>query len=295
MARSTDELVDLLHLENLDPGLYRGDQPRSMLQRTFGGLVLAQALAAANGTVTDQWAVHSLHAYFLRPGNLDHPLIYDVQVLRDGHTFSTRRVDVRQMGRVICQVSASFHVSEDGLDHQDRMPTGVPDPDDCPNFHDVMRRTFGRRQEQWREWDALDVRLAGSSKPGEVPDGEIASVSHGAHMRLWIRTAGPLPDPVTPDARRLHESVLAYLSDLSLLSVSTVPHEVEFGAPNLLAASIDHAMWFHRRFRADHWLLYDEMSPSASHALGFSQGRLFQDGALVASTAQEGLIRVLGR
>lgn len=288
MAQSTTELVELMQLEPIDPGLFRGQQPQSLLQRTFGGLVLAQALSAAYATVGEQWHVHSLHAYFLRPGQLDHPLIYDVEVLRDGHTFSARRVSVRQRGTVICQVSASFHLPEGGLDHQDPMPVGVPVPDECPSFNEVMTRRFAGRQQIWREWDALEVRLAGTSADGSIQTGK-----HGAHMRLWIRTSGPLPSADSVSGRRLHDAVLAYLSDLSLLSVSTVPHEVEFGSPHLLAASIDHAMWFHRPFRADEWLLYDEMSPSASQALGFSQGRLFQAGALVASTAQEGLIRVL--
>lgn len=292
MARSIGELIDLLQLEPLDPGLFRGRQPQSRLQRTFGGFVLAQALVAASDTVADQWAVHSLHAYFLRPGALDHPLIYDVEVLRDGHTFSARRVSVRQRGTVICQVSASFHVAEEGLDHQDKAPDGVPAPEDCPSFNEVMTRRFGQH-EAWREWDALEVRLAGTSAGPRTRRGTIETGNHGAHMRLWVRTSGPLPSVETVAGRRLHAAVLAYLSDLSLLSVSTVPHEVEFGSPNLLAASIDHAMWFHRPFRADQWLLYDETSPSASNALGFSLGRLFQDGQLVASTAQEGLIRVL--
>ncbi len=287
MPDTTADLVDLLHLEPLEVGLFRGHQLRSNLQRTFGGLVLAQALSAAYDTVDDSRSVHSLHAYFLRPGQVDRPIVYDVENLRDGHTFSSRRVEARQAGRVICQVSASFHIDEPGLDHDDPMPA-VPEPGECPGFAATMRARFGESP-LWREWDALDVRIAGTSGPG----GGIEPRSHGAHMRLWIRTTDRLGTGDPDGDHRLHEAVLAYLSDLSLLSVSTVPHRIAFLSPNLQSASIDHAMWFHRRVRADQWLLYDQVSPSASHALGFSQGRLFQDGQLVASTAQEGLIRLL--
>ena len=287
MPDTTAELVDLLHLEPLEVGLFRGHQLLSNLQRTFGGLVLAQAIAAAYDTVPDERSLHSLHAYFLRPGRVERPILYAVENLRDGHTFSARRVEARQAGKVICQVSASFHIGEPGLDHHDAMPE-VPAPDDCPGFADTMRSRFGDSP-LWREWDALDVRIAGTSGPG----GGIEPRSHGAHMRLWIRTTDGLDAAEGPAGHRLHEAVLAYLSDLSLLSVSTVPHQVAFLSPNLQSASIDHAMWFHRSVRADQWLLYDQVSPSASHALGFSEGRLFQDGALVASTAQEGLIRLV--
>jgi len=290
MPETTAELVDLLRLEPLEVGLFRGHQLLSNLQRTFGGLVLAQAIAAAYDTVVDERALHSLHAYFLRPGRVERPILYSVENLRDGNTFSSRRVEARQAGRVICQVSASFHIGEPGLDHHDVMPE-VPAPEECPGFADTMRSRFGDSP-LWREWDALDVRIAGTSGPG----GGIEPRSHGAHMRLWIRTTDRLDDPGVPAGaeHRLHEALLAYLSDLSLLSVSTVPHQVAFLSPNLQSASIDHAMWFHRRMRADEWLLYDQVSPSASHALGFSQGRLFQNGRLVASTAQEGLIRLVG-
>ncbi|NLA30044.1 MAG: acyl-CoA thioesterase II, partial [Propionibacterium sp.] len=174
-----------------------------------------------------------------------------------------------------------FHGLEPGLDHADPMPTEVPTPDKCPRLVDVMDARFGAHS-IWHEWDALDVRFAGDSSPG----GSIKQGRHVASMRVWVKTEGELNDDF-----RIHQAVLAYLSDLTLLSVSTVPHPVVFMSSQLQTASIDHAVWFHRDFRADDWLLYDMFSPSASSALGFSNGRLFQHGKLVASCAQEGLIR----
>ncbi len=292
MPETTAELVDLLSLEPIEVNLFRGHQLASHLQRTFGGLVLAQALSAAYATIGDDRQVHSLHAYFLREGKIGKPIIYDVESLRDGRTFSSRRVLVRQEGRIICHLSASFHVSEEGLRHEDPFPMEVPAPDECPEFREVMRAQHGDSP-MWREWDALDVRVAGTSAPG----GLITPHAHGAHMRLWIKTSDrivPQPGPLAAhNGQRLHDAILAYLSDLSLLSVSTVPHEVAFLSRSVQAVSIDHAMWFHRAFRADDWLLYDQVSPSASRSLGLGQGRLFQNGDLVAFTTQEGLIRVL--
>lgn len=293
MPNTTAELVDLLSLEPIELNLFRGHQLASSLQRTFGGLVLAQALSAAYGTVVADRQVHSLHAYFLREGLTGQPIIYDVEMLRDGRTFSSRRVLVRQQGKVICHLTASFHVPEAGLVHQDPMADDVPPPDECPEFSQVMADQYGDLP-LWREWDALDVRVAGSSAPGD----SITPHSHLAHMRMWIKTSERLvapPGPLALDGgRRLHEAVLAYLSDLSLLSVATVPHHVAFVSPDVQAVSVDHAMWFHRPFRADDWLLYDELSPSASRGLGLCQGRLFQNGQLVGFTTQEGLIRLVG-
>ena len=284
MPATTAELVDLLSLEEIEVGLFRGRHPKTTWQRTFGGQVLAQALMAAYGTVPAERVCHSLNAYFLRPGSTDAPIIYDVETTRDGHTFSARRVLARQRGTVIFTLSASFHELEDGLEHSDPEPTHVPAPEDCPRLADVMSSRFGSEMSLFHEWDALDVRFAGDSGRS----GEIVPSSHMAHMRVWVKTTEELPDDL-----RLHQAISAYLSDMTLLGVSTVPHEVAFLSENVQAASIDHAMWFHRPIRADQWVLYDQVSRSASHALGFSMGRLLQGGVQVATCNQEGLIRVV--
>lgn len=280
MPATAAELVKLLELSHAEGSVFLGHHPKTIMQRTYGGQVLAQALNAAYATVPDGRVAHSLHAYFLRPGSVGSDITYRVDQVRDGKTFSTRRVSAHQSEEIFA-MSASFHEMESGLDHSDPMPLDVPGPDECPTLVEVMDSRFGP-QPVWREWDALDVRFVGDSSPG----GAIKPGRHVASMRIWARTQGELPDDL-----RIHQAVLAYLSDLTLLSVSTVPHPVVFVSQEIQAASIDHVMWFHREFRADQWLLYDMFSPSASHALGYSSGRLFQNGQLIASCAQEGLIR----
>ncbi len=282
MPRSTDELRALLDLEQIEIGLFRGRQPDTRLQRVFGGQVLAQALTAAIRTVDPGRVAHSLHGYFLLPGRTDTPLVYDVELVRDGGSFSSRRVVARQGGQVIFYLSSSFHRPEPGFEHQDPVPADVPAPEDCPRLSEVMAELSGRPPSLWEdEWGALDVRYVGDSRPG----GSLIDPRHPARARVWVKTSDRLPaDPV------LHQAVLAYASDLTLLSASTVPHGVLVGV-NVQAASLDHAMWFHRPFRADEWLLYDQVSPTASGALGLSTARLFQGEALVADVAQEGLIR----
>lgn len=284
MPQTTEELMTLLDLEEIEIGLYRGPQPQTKLQRTYGGQVLAQSLMAAYRTAGEDRMCHSLHAYFLRGGMPDKPIIYDVENVRDGGSFSSRRVVARQGGNRIFTMNANFHVAEGGLDHSDPMPPNVPAPEDCPSLSKLMQERFGASSEYFSEWDALDVRFAGDSGASKA----IEAGAHQAHMRVWVRTTTPLPDD-----QRLHQAVLAYLSDITLLSVSTVPHPVVFLSPGMQIASIDHAMWFHRPVRADEWVLYDQVSPSASNALGFSTGRLVQGNALVASCSQEGMIRVV--
>lgn len=282
MPQSIAELIDLLDLEEIEVGLFRGRQPDTHLQRAFGGQVLAQALVAAARTVEPDRTLHSLHAYFLRPGRTDTTMVYDVESIRDGRSFSARRVLARQGGETIFYMSSSFHVAEEGFEHHDPMPEGVPGPDECLPMSEVMARATGRTSDLWdREWGALDIRYVGDSREG----GSLADPLHPARARVWVRADGTLGDD-----QRIHQAVLAYASDLTLLSASVVPHKVMVGV-NVQAASIDHAMWFHRPLRADRWLLYDQVSPSASSALGLSTGRLFTDGVLVASVAQEGLIR----
>jgi acyl-CoA thioesterase-2 len=280
------ELLDLLELEQIEVDLYRGRQPDTAMQRVFGGQVAAQALRAACHTVSEGRFVHSLHSYFLRPGDTAVPIVYDVERIRDGRSFSTRRVMARQHGRTIYYLTASFQVPEPGFTHQDAMP-GVPEPEQCPTLGDVVRSITGVQDASWeREWAALDVRYAGDSRPG----GEIEPGGEPARARIWLKAAGAVPaDPVTSTC------VLAYASDLTLLGVSLVPHGQVISSPNISPASLDHSMWFHRPFRADEWMLYDQHSPSASGARGLAFGRVFsRGGALVASVAQEGLIRPVG-
>jgi acyl-CoA thioesterase-2 len=286
VPQSIAALIDLLDLEEIEVGLFRARQPDTQLQRAFGGQVLAQALIAAGRTVDPARMLHSMHGYFLLPGRTDTTMVYDVEAIRDGRSFSSRRVVARQGGQVIFYLSASFHIAEEGFDHLDPIPEGVPGPDECPRLSDVMAKASGRTPDLWEhEWGALDVRYIGDSRPG----GGLVDPEHPARTRVWVRADGDLPDD-----HRIHQAVLAYASDLTLLSASTVPHGVLVGV-NVQAASIDHAMWFHRPFKADQWLLYDQISPTASGALGLSTGRLFQDGTLVSNVAQEGLIRPIAR
>jgi acyl-CoA thioesterase-2 len=284
---SPEELLELLDLETIDVNLFRGTQPDTMLQRVFGGQVAAQALVAGARTVEPPRSVHSLHSYFLRPGDPAVPIVYDVERIRDGRSFSTRRVVARQHGRPIYYMTLSFQVPEDGLDHQDAMPE-VPSPDASPDLGKLLAERSSAGADEWlKEWSALELRYVGDSRPrgGTIPADE-----RPAQSRLWIRVRGPLDDrPLT------HEAAFTYASDLTLLGSTLVPHGTHVAHPDIQSASLDHTIWFHRPFRADEWLLYDQHSPSASGARGLGIGRVFtEDGRLVASVAQEGLIRPRG-
>lgn len=281
MPTSVEELVELLDLETIDANLFRGRQPDTTLQRVFGGQVAGQALVAAARTVGGDLAAHSLHSYFLRPGDTTVPIVYDVDPVRDGKSFSTRRVLARQHGKPIYAMTASFQVLEAGFEHQDSMPD-VPAPEESLNIGEMYRLPDSPRAEEWStDWAALDLLHAGDSKHG-LPDSD----KHPARARYWVRSAGKLPDDPL-----IHQAVLTYLSDLTLIRTSLIPHEASLDK-GVQAASLDHTVWFHRPFRADEWLLYAQRSPSASGARGLILGQLFsRDGVLVASVAQEGLIR----
>ena len=286
MPASVEELKALLDLEVIEDNLFRGRQPDTQLQRVFGGQVAAQALAAANHTVPDRYQVHSLHSYFLRPGDTSVPIVYDVEGVREGRSFATRRVLARQHGRPIFAMTLNFQVPEPGLDHQDPMPV-VPAPEDCPSLAELSPDS-GRDSAEWqREWAALEVRHAGNSRPS----GGIEDVSVAARVRMWIRVNGSLPDdPLS------HTAAFTYSSDMTLLGATLVPHGLYIGSPGMQAASLDHSIWFHRPFRADEWWLYDQVTPSASGGRGLAIARVFsRDGRLVASVAQEGLIRLRSR
>jgi acyl-CoA thioesterase-2 len=286
MPTSAAELVDLLDLETIDVNLFRGRQPITFFQRVFGGQVAGQAMVAAERTAPEGMTMHSLHSYFLRGGDPNVPIIYDVERIRDGSSFATRRVEARQHGRPIYYLTASFQVEESGLEHQDVMPE-VPAPEDCPASLDLLRK---RAPEAYvevlaQEWSVLDMRAAGDSRSGGALEGD---PDHPARQRFWVRVEGALPDDPM-----IHKAALTYLSDVTLLGTALVVHGASFAQPDMQAASLDHTVWFHRPFRADEWLLYDQVSPSASAARGLAIGRLFtRDGVLVATTAQEGLIRL---
>ncbi len=282
MSDATQQLVSLLDLEQLDTDLYRGKQPESVRQRVYGGQVAAQALIAASRSVGPDFHVHSLHSYFLLPGDYNVPIIYDVERIRDGKSFATRRVLARQHGRPIYYQSLNFQRPEEGLEHQDVMPE-VKSPDEGLNLLDLMAER-GSDDGLGKEWAAMDVRWLGNSRHGLEPD-----PMHPSKTQLWIRIDGRLSDDPLE-----HLATFTYASDVSLLGAALAAHEAD--PTTVQMASLDHTIWFHRPFRADEWWLYDQWSPSAGGARGLSLGRVFtQDGTLVATTAQEGLIRLRTR
>jgi acyl-CoA thioesterase-2 len=280
-----DELVGVLALEPIEENIFRGHHPGGGLARTFGGLTAAQALVAATRTVAPDRPIHSLHSYFLRPGDPTVPTVFLVERIRDGGSFSTRRVHGVQHGKAIYSFAASFHRSEPGFDHADQMPP-APDPESLPTMSEALAPFADRLPVSSLLAGTIDLRAIDAHPFVQREQGPRPQAAH----RVWMRAAGRLPDdPV------VHRAVLAYLSDVSLLHPVLVRHGVSFSLDPVMGASLDHALWFHRDLRADEWLLYDAVSPSASGARGLAFGRLFsQDGRLVASVAQEGLVRPVG-
>ena len=284
MIGGLPDLLRQFELERLEVNLFRGASRDIGSPQVFGGQVLGQALTAAYATVVEGREVHSLHAYFLRRGDFDRPIVYQVDRSRDGHSFSSRRVIAIQNGEPIFTFSSSFHAAEPGLDHQATIPQ-VPAPESLPDWSRPTPEVAERLPEKMR-------RFLVRERPFELrpvePIDYLDPKPQPPLQHLWLRTAGALPDD-----RRLHRCLLAYISDFNLLGTATRPHATEFSSDHLTMASIDHAMWFHRDFRVDEWLLYSMDSPSASGARGFARGSIYdRSGRLVASTAQEGLMRV---
>ncbi len=275
-----DRLIALLDLEKIEENIFRGVSPAHSPVRVFGGQVAGQALVAAGRTVPEERKVHSLHAYFIRGGDPRVPIVYEVDRIRDGRSFTTRRVVAIQHGKAIFSLSASFQKDEQGIEHTDEMPD-VPAPETLPT---LMERAEGYGIGAHGRPRPIDLRYVNeppwiTRETGERP----------ARNQVWMRADGKLPDD-----QLLHVCVLAYASDMTLLDSVLARHGVYWDTDKVLGASLDHALWFHRPFRADQWFLYDSTSPSASGARGLATGRFFaEDGTHIATVVQEGLLRVL--
>jgi acyl-CoA thioesterase-2 len=277
------DLLQLLELERIEDNIFRGESRDVGSDRVFGGQVLGQALSAASYTAGAR-EVHSLHAYFLLPGDVNAPVVYEVDIARDGKSFSTRRVVAIQHGRPIFNMAASFQSPERGLEHAAPMP-GVPSPEGLLDVREVAPEILAKVPDKMRRF--LIGERAFELRPVE-PVHLISPPKQEPRRHVWLKTVDKIPD-----AAGLHRNLLAYVSDFHLVTTATLPHGVHFAEGNVQIATLDHAMWFHQPFRVDDWLLYSMESPSASGGRGFALGRLFsRDGRLVASTAQEGVIRV---
>ena len=283
MSAALDQLVELLRLERLEQRLFRGQSQDLGWGTVFGGQVLGQALSAAAQTVPEGRIVHSLHGYFLRPGNVQHPIVYDVDPIRDGKSFTTRRVVAIQQGRAIFSMAASFQLPEQGYEHQAAMPKVTP-PEDLSSEAELAREHIDRIPPPLRE--RVTAERAIDIRPVE-PLSLLEPHQRPPHRNIWYRANGELPA-----APALHQYLLAYASDFYILRTAMEPHGLGPFSPGMQVASLDHAMWFHRPFRMDEWLLYVIDSPSASGARGLVRGHLFRrDGELVATVVQEGLMR----
>jgi acyl-CoA thioesterase-2 len=283
-ATAVQEMLDILDLERLEVNLFRGRSPQAGWQRVFGGQVIGQALVAAVRTVDPSRPPHSMHAYFILPGDPKVPIIYDVDCMRDGKSFTTRRVTARQHGHPIFSMLVSFHTDEAGLDHQAQMPDVLP-PEELPSEYEVREKILPTMPDPVRRYyereRPIELRPVEYERYGgkKYPNGR---------FHIWIRATSRLPDDPA-----VHQCVLAYASDMTLLDAALAPHGRTLFEKEFMAASLDHALWLHRPFRADEWLLYAQDSPNLHGSRGFSRGLIFtRDGTLVASVAQEGLVRL---
>jgi acyl-CoA thioesterase-2 len=283
MTSAVEDLLAILDLETLDVNLYRGRSPQAGWQRVFGGQVIGQALVAAVRTVDASRPPQSMHAYFLLPGDPKVPIIYDVDRMRDGKSFTTRRVTARQHGHPIFSMLVSFHSDEEGLDHQAKMPD-VPPPEKLPNESEVREKILPAMPDMVRRYYERERPI--ELRPVEF-ERYLGKKYPDGRFNMWIKTTGKLPDDPA-----IHQCVLAYASDMTLLDTALVPHGRTLFEKEFMAASLDHALWLHRPFRADDWLLYAQDSPNLAGARGYARGLIFaRDGTLVASVAQEGLLR----
>jgi acyl-CoA thioesterase-2 len=282
VSDALDRLVGLLDLEQIEVDIFRGRSLEERVQRVFGGQVAGQALVAAGRTVPDDRPVHSLHAYFIRPGDPAVPLVYTVDRVRDGRSFTTRRVDAVQHGRPIFTLSASFHHAEQGLVHAMPMPR-VPPPEDLRRNSERLEEALGGKLPRHFRDSPIDLRSVGPLSIEAERDPSLRSTQN----LIWLRVDGDLPDDPL-----LHVCLMTYASDLTLLDTVLRAHGVSWYDGHTSGASLDHAMWFHRPFRADQWLLYAQESPIAFGARGLARGEVFTAaGDLVVSVVQEGLIR----
>ncbi|EJF32714.1 acyl-CoA thioesterase II [Enterobacter sp. TMH.L2] len=286
MSQALSNLLALLNLEKIEEGLFRGQSEDLGLRQVFGGQVVGQALYAAKETVPEERLVHSFHSYFLRPGDSQKPIVYDVETLRDGNSFSARRVAAVQNGKPIFYMTASFQAPESGYEHQKEMPP-APKPDGLPSETDIARSLEKflppHAKEKFLSEKPLEIRPAVFHNPLK---GHVDQPSR----QVWIRANGNMPQDL-----RVHQYLLGYASDFNFLPVALQPHGVGFLEPGMQVATIDHSMWFHRPFDMNEWLLYSVESTSASSARGFVRGEFYtQDGVLVASTVQEGVMRHRG-
>jgi acyl-CoA thioesterase-2 len=280
-----DDLITLLKLERIENNIFRGASRDIGSPQVFGGQVLGQALSAAQHTVEGRVA-HSLHAYFLRRGDMEAPIIYDVDRARDGGSFSNRRVVAIQHGRPILNLAASFQVPQEGLSHQPEMPD-VPPPEGLKDLTHLAGDILDKIPVKLRRFMTNERPF--EFRPVEQSDLEDPK-KRAPEKHVWIRAVDRMPDGAA-----LHQNLLAYVSDFELLTTATLPHALPFTHGNVILASLDHALWFHREFRMDEWLLYSMESPTASGSRGYARGQFYrQDGTMVASTTQEGLIRVIG-
>jgi acyl-CoA thioesterase-2 len=285
MSDSLDQLLDLLNLEQIEVNIFRGRSPDDRMQRVFGGQVAGQALVAAGRTVPSDRPVHSLHAYFIRPGDPSVPIVYTVDRVRDGRSFTTRRVTAIQHGKPIFTLSASFHRLEPGLEHTTPMPV-VPPPGELRSDAERLTELFGSPLS--RQDNPIELRTVGPLSVELARDPSLPGAGQHSHL-VWVRVTEKLPDDPL-----LHVCLMTYISDLTLLETVMVGHGRSFFDGGMSGVSLDHAMWFHRLFRADQWLLYAQESPVATGARGLVRGQVFTaEGDLVVSVMQEGLIRII--